>query len=392
MTDAADRIVSEHMELHLSAIAASRDDLFLTLPAVGRLMADAIRRGNKILVFGNGGSAAQAQHFAAELTGRFERTRSAMPALSLAADCSAITAIANDFGFTHVFARQCEALARPGDIAVGLSTSGRSENVVAALAWCRSRGCLTVALTGAAGLSLRSIADHVLAVPATSSAVIQELHLLYLHLLCRFSEEAFAAVSTRVGRADSVGPRTRPVLFLDRDGTIMRDVGYPDRPEIIEIMPHAIDGLKEFADHGYHLVVVSNQSGVARGILSVQDVARVNEALARRLREHGIELDTILFCPHAPQDGCTCRKPNTDLFEFWLRGREVDLSDTWLVGDRPSDIEAGKALGLKTARLCGVPCPSGSSVEADADVADLKQLATMVLRTAPLAEKRHGHG
>lgn len=148
----------------------------------------ALRQGNKILLFGNGGSAADAQHWATELTVRYRVNRPALAALALTTDSSALTAIGNDFGFEQVFARQIEALARPGDIAIGISTSGSSPNVVAGLVRARALGCATVGFTGNDGGRLAGIVDIALIVPSSSTARIQELHVVLAHALCEAIE------------------------------------------------------------------------------------------------------------------------------------------------------------------------------------------------------------
>jgi phosphoheptose isomerase len=152
-----------------------------------------LHAGGKVLIFGNGGSAADAQHFAAELSGRFRRERAALPALSLTTDTSALTAIANDYGYEHVFARQVEAHGRRGDVAIGISTSGRSPSVVRALEQARERGLLTVAMTGRGGGALAELADFLLDVPHQDTARIQEVHGMIVHILCELVEESLSA-------------------------------------------------------------------------------------------------------------------------------------------------------------------------------------------------------
>lgn len=160
------------------------------LLSVGARLAASVKAGGKILVFGNGGSAADAQHFAGELVGRFLRERAALPALALTSDPSVVTAIGNDMGFAVVFKRQVEAHGRPGDVALGITTSGRSENVVAALAAARARGLVTVALTGSGGVRLKEAVDYLIDVPHDDTPRIQEVHGMVVHLLCQMIEEA----------------------------------------------------------------------------------------------------------------------------------------------------------------------------------------------------------
>jgi D-sedoheptulose 7-phosphate isomerase len=144
-----------------------------------------LQAGGKLLICGNGGSAADGQHFAAELVGRFERERRALPAIALSTDTSAITAIANDYGYEHVFERQLEALARKGDVVVVISTSGRSPSALAVASRARAMGCPVVALTGEGGAPLGRIADIWLSIPSTNVARIQEMHGLCLHAVAQ---------------------------------------------------------------------------------------------------------------------------------------------------------------------------------------------------------------
>jgi D-sedoheptulose 7-phosphate isomerase len=157
---------------------------------VGDLMTTRLLAGHKVLAFGNGGSAADAQHFATELAGRYRRERRALPALALTTDTSMLTAVGNDYGFERVFARQVEALARPEDVVLGISTSGHSKNVLAGLQKAHEIGAATVALVGANTSEVTPLADYVIAVPSTDTPRIQEAHAVIIHILCDIVEQA----------------------------------------------------------------------------------------------------------------------------------------------------------------------------------------------------------
>ena len=159
--------------------AAGGDALERAISATVR----ALKAGRKVLVFGNGGSAAEAQHFAAELVNRFMRERRAIPAIALTTDTSALTAIANDKSFDQVFSRQIEALGKKGDVAIALTTSGISPNIIEGLKAATAKGLLTIALTGEGGRKLAGIAKMVLDVPSKATPRIQEAHLLMLHIM-----------------------------------------------------------------------------------------------------------------------------------------------------------------------------------------------------------------
>ena len=157
--------------------------------AVARRMAEVLRRGGKLLFFGNGGSAADAQHLAAEFVNRFLRDRGALAAVALTTDSSALTSIGNDLGFDQVFARQVEALARPGDMVVAISTSGNSPNVLRGVEVARRLGCATVGLTGGSGGLLATAVDEAFVVPSTETPRIQETHITLGHALCAVVDE-----------------------------------------------------------------------------------------------------------------------------------------------------------------------------------------------------------
>ena len=154
-----------------------------------RLVADAALSGRTTFAFGNGGSATQAQHFVAELVVRYKDDRPALPAVALTADIAILTACANDYDFSVIFARQIEALGKPGDVAVGFTTSGKSPNVLKALEAAKARGLTTIMLTGEKGRAEAARWDVGIVAPSTETAHVQELHLAALHLICRFVDE-----------------------------------------------------------------------------------------------------------------------------------------------------------------------------------------------------------
>lgn len=164
------------------------DELVSMIAKVGELLATALRRGSKAFFFGNGGSAADAQHIAAELVGRFAFERPALPALALSVNSSCVTAIGNDYGFDRVFSRQLEALARTGDVAVGISTSGKSPNVALGLEMAKKMELHTVALTGRSGGTLRGNVEHCICVPSDETPRIQECHILIGHIISELVE------------------------------------------------------------------------------------------------------------------------------------------------------------------------------------------------------------
>ncbi|MGJ5036864.1 D-sedoheptulose 7-phosphate isomerase [Bradyrhizobium sp. HKCCYLRH3059] len=163
------------------------------LASAGRIatkIISALRRGHKLLIVGNGGSAADAQHIAAEIVGRYRQERPAYAAIALTTDTSALTAIGNDYGFDHVFARQVEGLGTPGDVLLAISTSGRSPSILNALRKARERGLVTVGFTGAKGLAMGELCDELLVAPSDDTPLIQQIHLATAHGICEMIEAA----------------------------------------------------------------------------------------------------------------------------------------------------------------------------------------------------------
>jgi D-sedoheptulose 7-phosphate isomerase len=190
MDEAAIRAVAAQSQAVTARFFAERTAQVLR---AGRAMSHCLNAGGKVLVFGNGGSAADAQHLAGELVGRYLKDRRALPAIALTTDPSIVTAVGNDMGFEVVFRRQVEAHGRKGDVAVGISTSGRSPNVIAALEAARANGLVTVALTGEGGGKLQGRVDHLIDVPSLDTPRVQEVHGLVVHLLCQIVEEELSA-------------------------------------------------------------------------------------------------------------------------------------------------------------------------------------------------------
>jgi D-sedoheptulose 7-phosphate isomerase len=186
--------IQGQLQAHRGVIELIEREMSPQIAAAATLLADTFRNGGKLLAMGNGGSAADAQHFAAEIVGRFKLERPALPAVALSTDSSIMTAIGNDYGFDQVFRRQVEALAAAGDVVVGISTSGNSPNVLAALALARERGCRTIGLLGRDGGSIRSACDLALIVPSADTPRVQEGHITIIHILCDLLERTLFPV------------------------------------------------------------------------------------------------------------------------------------------------------------------------------------------------------
>ena len=185
-------IIKFEFEEHLKTSQATFESIGHSLEVAAKLCIDCLKNGNKILLFGNGGSAADAQHIAAELVGRYKTERKGLAAIALTTDTSALTAIGNDYGYDCVFDRQVEALANTGDVAIGISTGGSSANVASALKLAKDLDCKTIGFSGRGGGEMNELCDINIVVPAQDTARIQEMHIVIGHTICHLIDLAFS--------------------------------------------------------------------------------------------------------------------------------------------------------------------------------------------------------
>jgi D-sedoheptulose 7-phosphate isomerase len=189
--------VAEQCAASAALIRQLADDYAELVAEIAEVMTNALRRESKILVCGNGGSAADAQHFAAEMVGRFRKERQSLPVLALSTDTSILTAVGNDYGFDQVFLRQVAAFGAKGDVLVGISTSGNSANVAQAMQWAQAHGLVTVGLLGSGGGTIAGSCHYAITVPSHDAARIQECHGVIIHTLCDLIEEGLSQGSRR---------------------------------------------------------------------------------------------------------------------------------------------------------------------------------------------------
>ena len=185
-------IIKFEFEEHLKTSQATFESIGHSVEVAAKLCIDCLKNGNKILLFGNGGSAADAQHIAAELVGRYKTERKGLAAIALTTDTSALTAIGNDYGYDRVFDRQVEALANTGDVAIGISTGGSSANVASALKLAKDLDCKTIGFSGRGGVEMNELCDINIVVPAQDTARIQEMHIVIGHTICHLIDLAFS--------------------------------------------------------------------------------------------------------------------------------------------------------------------------------------------------------
>ncbi|HEY3420216.1 MAG TPA: HAD-IIIA family hydrolase [Methanomassiliicoccales archaeon] len=303
---------------------------------IANALVKVFRAGGKLIVFGNGGSAADAQHLAAEFSGRYLMERAPMNAIALT-NLSSITAIGNDYSYDLIFSRQVEAYATDKDAVIGISTSGNSKNVLLAIAKAKQLGAVTIGFTGTRG-RLKDEVDLALTVPSEKTPRIQEGYFASGHIICGLVEK---------------GVFGRKAVFIDRDDTVAKDVPYCSRPEDLKLFPGVGRSIKELNDAGYLVILVTNQSGVARGYFSLETLDRIHAKLKEDVAADGGSIDAVYFCPHHPDDRCQCRKPQLGLIEQAMRDFDIDLAGSFVIGDSEHDVEMGRKAGCRTFRVRG---------------------------------------
>lgn len=189
-------LINNEIKVHVQTAQKVASTLSPLLLETAKILIKALRDNKKILICGNGGSAADSQHFAAELTGRYKRERKGLCAIALSTDTSALTAIGNDYGYEYVFSRQVEALAMQGDILIGISTSGNSQNIINAFEVANKLGCVTISLSGKDGGIVKNLCDYSLVVPSDDTPRIQEIHILCIHILCEIIEQSMMGLES----------------------------------------------------------------------------------------------------------------------------------------------------------------------------------------------------
>jgi D-sedoheptulose 7-phosphate isomerase len=185
------KIIEFEFNEHLKTTKATMDCIYESVESAAQTCVDALKNNRKILIFGNGGSAADAQHIAAELVGRYKVERKGLPAIALTTDSSALTCISNDYGYEQVFSRQVEALANTGDVVIGISTGGTSTNVISALDIAKNIGCKAIGFSGRGGGEMNALCDVNLVVPSDDTPRIQEMHILIGHTICQLIDNEF---------------------------------------------------------------------------------------------------------------------------------------------------------------------------------------------------------
>ena len=311
-----------------AAIIASVDDGQVL--RVAEALMKVFKAKRKVVLFGNGGSAADAQHIAAEFSGRYMMERAPLNAIALT-NLSSITAIGNDYSYETVFERQVEGHVREGDAVIGISTSGNSKNVLRAVAKAKELGAVTIGFSGSSG-KLKDAVDVALVIGSRSTPRIQEGYMAAAHIICGLVEK---------------GVFGRRAVFIDRDDTIAKDVPYCPSPDKLVLFDGVGGSIRRLNDAGFLVIVVTNQSGVGRGYFTESKLSEIHDKMRSDLAEDGAKLDAIYFCPHLPEEGCECRKPNIGMVLQAMMDFDIDLSSSFVVGDSEREMELARRIGAK---------------------------------------------
>lgn len=302
--------------------------------AAADMVVESLKAGGQVIFMGNGGSSADAQHIAAEFSGRYMMERPALAGVCLS-NIAPVTAIGNDYSYDLVFKRQVEAICRPGDVVVGLSTSGNSKNVVLAMEEAKARGARTISFTGDGG-RMREIADCPVVIPSKETPRIQEAYLCACHIMCGIVERKM------FGRA---------AVFVDRDDTLAKDVPYCDDPAKFNVFEDVPEAVRRLNDAGFLVIVITNQSGIGRGYFDETTLEAIHGKLRRQVAEGGGRIDDIFYCPHTPDDHCSCRKPEIGLGLRAVAKHGIDPERSYMIGDHDKDMEFARRLGCSGIKV-----------------------------------------
>lgn len=297
--------------------------------------------GGKVITAGNGGSAAQSQHFVAELMGRMKQSRQAVPAISLCADISTLTCIGNDFGFERCFSRQLEGIASENDLFIAFTTSGKSRNILEALNVCKAKGITAFVITGTAEESIRKLCDNVLELPSRNTPLIQEAQLVISHVVCESVEkmvrmkEIFTRWNTLVDLAD----QGFQFLILDRDGVVneAKANGYIKRYEEFVFTDGFKHNIHKINEVFHRVFITTNQKGVGLGLMTLDDLEQIHKQMLIDISAMGGHIDKV-YTSIGVDISDICRKPNAGMaLQIEKDYPEVDFKRTIVVGDSYSD-------------------------------------------------------
>lgn len=321
------------LESEFKKIADNFIQLNKQIPSIMKIVQlciSCLQDGNKIMFCGNGGSAADSQHLAAELVGRYKINRLAMNVIALTTDTSILTAVGNDYGYDTIFERQVEGLGRAGDILIGLSTSGNSLNVVNAVKKAKELGITTISFTGENGGELKKISDIVLTVPSDQANHIQEMHIATGHLICHEIEKALSEMNK--------------ALFIDIDDIININ-SILTSPQSVQFTEHIFDVCQAAQKKKYKIIVLPNHASKDPDVFSKKNIEKIIHLLKEAFLEKNIVITDIFDTHHFYQKE-TSFASYLDSISKYQKEYDLDLSHSILLGNSEQDIEIGLSSGI----------------------------------------------
>jgi len=353
---------------YLKGLAKCLDELSRqerTIAKIAEIIFDAYKKEKQVIVMGNGGSASTASHCALG----FEKQsaiegKPRLRSKSLTDNIGLVTAWANDLNYDSIFAQQLKNELEENDVVIGISASGNSPNVLRAIEYAKSKGAASVGLTGFGGGKLKELAEECIVLSSHNYGQVEDAHLAVTHILSDMLKEKIAGSLNRA-------------VFLDRDGTIAPDVHYCRRPEDFMLFPSATRAIKMLNERGFKVIVVTNQSAVARGYTTEEMLSKIHQKMEKELEKEGARVDGIYYCPHHPDDNCDCRKPKPKLVLQAAKDFNIDLKKSFVVGDLWMDIALGKSVGCRTILVGNSPSPE---VSPDDTAPDLLEAARTILK------------
>lgn len=304
-----------------------------------KIIKSCLSEGNKILVAGNGGSAAQSQHFCAELMGRMKLTRNPFNVISLCGDISTLTCIANDFGYERVFSRQIEGLAKEGDVFIGFTTSGKSRNILEAINVCNTNGVKVVLLTGDLATEIMPQCNCVIKTKLDDVCLIQEVQMQIIHMICEIVEIDLSSSRSVWDELFSIKTSQSSCLILDRDGVInhVKANGYITDPGEFKLNDDFKRIVKKIADKFRYIFVTTNQKGVGKGIMSQHELDIIHQKLIEEVESLGGRIDKIYSSTSVDPNDIN-RKPNIGMANHIKKDYPiVDFTCSVVVGDSETD-------------------------------------------------------
>jgi D-sedoheptulose 7-phosphate isomerase len=362
------------------------------LEKIAELFLRVQREGRQVFFLGNGGSASTASHMAVDFSkGTCVQGQPRLRAISLTDNVGLITAWANDVSYDSVFEGQLENLLDPKDVVVAISASGNSLNVLRAVEFARKREATTIGLIGFGGGKLKGLVDIDLTVSSQNYGQIEDFHLSVNHILSQYVKKEISRGQTIVTVSDQVAylkfvfsepPATglRPGILLDRDGVINERIvgGYVTEWSQFQFRDGIKHAMASLAELPFPIIVVSNQASIGKRLASYSALETITRQFVNELEESGARVDAVYYCPHRPDQNCTCRKPRPGLLEAAARDWRLDLTRSILIGDSESDLQAARMSNCRAIFVSSHKNDSReSSARMDSEVPTVRETSTL---------------